>query len=393
MRMGWLLISMAGLAGGCGRMDFGAIDLSLEAKLITGVYTADAKLCLSRAATIKYALTTAPWPEDWTVEDLEQRGGEASVLSAGTKRGDAGCTVVTVKVSEAEAPVYLYAMAGELDAGLDEEMTLASEATGKMNPVFQIKTFTATGPDEPLLGKDYTARYWVHFPEAYYRDPTEPLPTLLFLHGNGSNGNNTGSTINRVLEEEPLKLYLQRNAEMAELPFLFYAPQCNNDRGSCFGWGDETKMPFLDKALEDLRTFATVDEARFYVTGSSTGGEGSWRYAIHRPELVDAVVPVAGTYSSGAPREGFYDNEMCKMAGIPVWAIHNGNDRSQLPSNARTLKAKLDTCGASTVQLDLGNWVYPPNDHAGWIEAYGGKHGFTNGGESSIYKWMLRQAK
>lgn len=380
MQTGLLVVALvAGL--GCGRLEFGEIELRFEAKLVTGVYTADAKLCLSRPAMIKYAITTTPFRSDWTLEDLERADGAAGLISADLKNGKLGCTVVTVK-APIESPVYLYAMAGDSH----EELGLANAVEEKMNPVFELKTFPVALPSP------HTVRYWVHFPEAYYRDKSAPQPTLLYLHGSGKDGMDNGANIGDVLNESPLPFFRQSKEAVTELPFLLYAPQCNGNQGNCFGWGGSSKMPILDQVLEHLRTVATVDDARFYTTGISTGGEGAWRYAIHRPELVSAVVPIGLTYSVVLPRPDFYDDEMCKMVGIPVWAFHNSTDATQPPRNSQEMKARLDRCGASTVQLDLGNWG-APGAHSGWEEAYGNTHGFTNGGESSIYNWMLSHTK
>jgi poly(3-hydroxybutyrate) depolymerase len=386
MRTGSLLFLLF-LGLGCGRLEFGEIDLTFEAKLITGVYTADAKLCLSRPAMIKYAIVRTRFPSDWTVDDLDtaiQSGNEASgVVTANIKNGRTGCNVVTVKVPQVESEVYLYAMAGLSD----EEMAFPHDVAGKMNPIFQLETFMFQPPGGAAA---YLARYWVHYPEAHYRDTSSLRPTMLYLHGFGSNGNDSGANINKVIEEMPPARYMQSEAQMIDLPFLVIAPQCNQSQEGCFGWAGSRVMSFLDQMLMSARGKAPIDDRQFYVTGSSTGGEGSWRYAIHRPELVDAIIPISTTYSPDTPSANFFDVNICKMAQIPVWAFHNVNDTSQPISNARTLRDKLAACQPKSQQLDEGNWSFPPNGHGGWTLVYGDAHGFTNQREASVYKWLLQ---
>lgn len=383
MRIGWALIAM-GVGLGCGRLDFGEIDLSFEAKLITGVYTADAKLCLSRPAVIRYKLTTQPLRSDWTVEDLDGTAGQAGVLAAELKYGKTGCNLVTVKVPQVESPMFLYAMAGLSEE--KEEMEFPHAVEGKMNPIFKLQTFRFM----PDVGAAYDGSYWVHYPEEYYRDTSAMRPTMLYLHGFGSNGTNSGANVTDVLGEPLPALYMRSDPMMFEQPFIVAAPQCNAEREGCFGWAGVRVMGFLDQMLLSLREKAPVDDRQFYVTGSSTGGEASWRYAIHRPELVDAIIPVSTTYSPNTPSANFFDANICKMARIPVWAFHNVNDTSQPVSNARTLRDKLAACQPKSQQLSEGDWSFPPSGHGGWTLVYSDTHGFTNQDEASIYKWLLQ---
>ncbi len=380
MRMGLALIAM-GVGLGCGRLEFGEIDLSFEAKLITGVYTADAKLCLNRPAVIRYKLTTRPLPSGWTVDDLDGTAGQDGVIAAGIKYGTTGCKVVTGKVPNAESPMFLYAMAGLSE----EEMEFPHALEGKMNPIFKMETFTFTPP----TGAPYPARYWVHYPEEHYRDPSGLRPAMLYLHGFGSNGNDTDANLAKVLEETPLSRYVQGDAQMIDLPFIVIAPQCNQSQEDCFGWAGARVMLFLDQMLASARGEAPIDDRQFYATGTSTGGEASWRYAIHRPELVDAIIPVSTTYSPNNPSADFFDVNICKMAHIPVWAFHNVNDSLQPVSNARALRDKLAACQPKSQQLSEGDWSFPPTGHGGWTLVYSDAHGFTNQSEASVYKWFL----
>lgn len=386
------VVALAGAAAtlaGCGRLGFGEPELTFEAGVVTGVYTADAKLCLSREADVQFAITTKPWPAGWTAADFSELASGSSVVKAGVTRGHHGCKVVTAPIELEGADVFVYAVAS--DGGVQ----LLGEDSDKLHPAFELRTVTIkSNPSHPA---GYLARYWLHFPEEYYRDPGADRPTLLFLHGFGGNGNNAGDNINYVRDtEEVPRLYQTRSPVVRELPFIVFAPQCNADRNGngCFGWAGEAIMPFLDEVLADVRGLAPVDDHRFYVAGESTGGEGSWRFAIHRPDLVSAIVSVANTLQPNSPSASFFEAEICKMTDVAVWAFHNSTDTSQPPSNSQNLVTKLKACPArEEPQLDLGNWTFRGGTHAGWIEVYGGTHGFSNDGVTSVYDWLLAHSR
>lgn len=386
--LGAALGAIAVLAG-CGRLGFGEPELTFEPGLVTGVYTADANLCLSRGADVQFAITTKPWPTDWAAEDFEALSSGAGVIKAGVTRGHFGCKTVTVPVAQEGSEVYLYAVAGE---GVEK---LVGEDSDKMHPAFELRTLMVRS--NPAYPSGYLAHYWLHFPEEYYRDPGAGRPTLLFLHGFGGNGSNSGENINYVRDtEEVPRLYQTRSPVVSAQPFIVVAPQCNADRNGngCFGWSGATIMPFLDEVLADARAQAPVDDHRFYVAGESTGGEGAWRYAIHQPELVSAIISVANTYKPNDPTDDYFGGAICKMSRVAVWAFHNGTDSSQPPSNSQNLVTRLKACPAQEEpQLDLGNWTFQGGTHAGWIEVYGGTHGFSNDGVSSVYDWLLAHSR
>ena len=180
-------------------------------------------------------------------------------------------------------------------------------------------------------------------------------------------------------------------------PFLVYAPQCNADLGGCFGWSNPNHLPALDETLLEVRKLANVDDKHFYVTGESTGGEGAWRYAIHRPELVAALVSVANTLVADTPEPDFYKNNICAMSQVATWAFHNGPDSLQPADNSLYVVNKLSDCIPAPKfepVLKLGaDWMFNGSSHAGWVEVYGDKHGGTNAGYGSIYEWMLAHGR
>lgn len=391
--------SSAGFAGlgllacaaslGCGRLGFAEEALSFEAGLVTGVYTADAKLCLNQEAELQFAITTTPWPAGWKPEEFGTFSEREGVVKAGTKRGSQGCTIITVPINPEGAAVFLYAMAG------DPSAPLLGEDADKLHPAFELKTLMVKSDAANSSG--YLARYWIHYPEEYYRDPGAVRPTLLFLHGFGGNGTDSGANINYVRDTEEMpKLYQQRSPVVKELPFIVYAPQCNADRNGngCFGWAGPAIMPFLDEVLTEVRAIAPVDDHRFYVAGESTGGEGAWRYAIHQPDLVSAIVSVANTFQENSPVVGFFIKEVCKMSRVAVWAFHNATDATQPPRNSQNVVDRLRACPPKEEpQLDLGNWTFQGGTHAGWVEVFGGTHGFSNDGVSSVYDWLLAHSR
>lgn len=113
------------------------------------------------------------------------------------------------------------------------------------------------------------------------------------------------------------------------------APQCNAAIGNCNGWAGQ--MATLDQVVAEVGATATIDLDRFYVTGLSTGGEGTWNYADHNPE-VDAIVPMASTYAGDAS----WMPRICNLAHVSVWTFHNSGDPTQPATQQPALRRPAD---------------------------------------------------
>ena len=71
--------------------------------------------------------------------------------------------------------------------------------------------------------------------------------------------------------------------------------------------------------IAQTRKEYNVDSTRFYLTGLSQGGHGTWAIAANHPDLFAAIAPVCG----------WGDEEIAKkLTKMPIWAFHGDADKS-----------------------------------------------------------------
>ncbi len=93
--------------------------------------------------------------------------------------------------------------------------------------------------------------------------------------------------------------------------------------GSCCGYSKRhgiDDVAFFDAMLEDLKSIATIDVSRIYVTGFSNGAMMSYHLACNRADTIAAIAPVAGAL------QGVF--ESCQPArAVPILHIHGMDDQ------------------------------------------------------------------
>lgn len=383
------LVWVAVLASGCGRLGFGVDvpDAAITARLIAGASTVDLEVCGGAA---DYWIATAP-VDGWDIETLEQRLADVTVLHAGRAEAARGCVTISgLRIGPEQIAIYAYAMNASRDA--------AVEATAVMQPTWT-RERTSGG---------VTA--WVHRPEALHRGAAAPLPVLVFLHGWGhtSNVGHTMFSVDSMPRDSGfLELFGQDKAGanpprapgLVEQPFLVLAPNCENGMRidaaaplDCWAWRSGAVV--FDELLAYARAGFAIDERRIYVTGLSTGGEGTLRLASERAGAIAAAVPIAASHTPASWLAG----ELCAARAVPIWAFHSRNDNAPTTSGAQMAGVidALNACApppGEPAQLDLGDWWTGADGHAGWLEAYGDAHGMRHGAHMSIYAWLLAHAR
>jgi predicted peptidase len=203
--------------------------------------------------------------------------------------------------------------------------------------------------------------YLLQLPPDYDRQPLGQLPLLVFLHGVGERGNGT-TELNRVLKFGPPRVIQAGRS----LPFIVISPQLPVS---------EKKWPIalIDEVIAEARRQYRVDSLRIYLTGLSDGGDAAWAYAIARPDVPAAIVPMASTGSA----EG-----ICAMRGVAVWAFHGERDRDTPLAREAGLVRALNACRpppAEPARLT----VYQGGGHLVWSRTYDGSAGVD------IYGWLL----
>ena len=262
---------------------------------------------------------------------------------------------------------------------------------------------------------DQNAReYLVYLPAGYDSEPDRKWPVMLFLHGHGERGNGLDE-LNFVMVHGPLyEAWIRRKP----LPFIIVAPQLHmfdqRENGPDFirnrsmdslpvrletgvperpeaftssdsmagalpvdmtdepvtlpiGW-DLVETDLLGMLDEVERQFRT-DKNRYYLTGLSYGGFGTWYLASRHPQRFAAIAPVVGW---GHP------DLMAPIAAsqTPVWAFAGGRDQAVEVQYFYAGLNRLEELGHQDVRFT----VHEDMRHDAWVRVYD---------SADFYSWLL----
>lgn len=223
----------------------------------------------------------------------------------------------------------------------------AEDAVAKPQTGFLLKTLRREG-------RDY--RYVVYLPPDY--DGSKPYPMILFLHGAGECGRDGWKQV-AVGLGPALMLASEK------WPFVAVIPQKPEVRER---WEDHDAllMAMLDRAKKDYK----LDETRFYLTGLSQGGRGTWALGAKHPDLWAAIAPVCGwADAETAPA----------LKSLPIWAFHGDMDTAvPLKASEDIVKAVKEAGGEPKLT------VYPGVGHNSWDKAYR---------DEKLYEWFLSHTR
>ena len=113
------------------------------------------------------------------------------------------------------------------------------------------------------------------------RNPKKKLPVMLFLHGNGVNGNDNERHVRGIDET------VYNHPDLFN--FIIVFPQA---RSNTVWIGD--MMTQAVKALDQTIEEFNGDTKRLYLSGFSMGGYGTWATAVMYPNKFAALIPIAG---------------------------------------------------------------------------------------------------
>lgn len=221
-----------------------------------------------------------------------------------------------------------------------------------------IFTFSQSQPGQFEAKEGYQILYPKNF------DPELSYPLILFLHGAGERGNDNVSQL-----KHGSTLFLD---QQEKYPAIVLFPQCPADdfwaNIEAQGSGPDRKLTFpsdrplrpaMQKVLgivEDLWTKPYVDKDRFYVTGLSMGGMGTWELLWRIPEKIAAAAPICG---------GGDTNKASSMKNVPIWTFH-GVDDVVVPQELSIQMTEAVNAVGGKVKLTL----YPGVNHNSWDNAF-----------------------
>ena len=221
----------------------------------------------------------------------------------------------------------------------------------------------AIGEPRPLdESRTDTVRYWLFLPADYEAQALSGgAPLLLFLHGAGERGNESGDEIDRVKIHGPPRLL--DDPEFAKnFPSVTVSPQCK--RG--YAWSPAQLMLLLDHIEENF----TIDKNRVYVTGLSMGGFGTWMCLNEAPERFAAAAPICG----GAKPEWAE-----RLVNIPIWTFHGDQDRVVTVDRTQTIVDAIREAGGRKVIFT----IYRGVAHDSWTPTYDNQ---------LFYDWLFQQS-
>ena len=225
-----------------------------------------------------------------------------------------------------------------------------------------------------LGGKTY--RYVVYVPTG--NDRRQKLPVLLFLHGAGERGEDG-------LRQTEVGLGPAIRTHPERFPMIVVFPQAPPDTR----WlGDEAR--FAMTALERAATEFRGDRRRFYLTGLSLGGYGTWHLALAHPGRFAALVPVCGGILKPEGVESVRQSPLTRGAADPyaftaagvgrtrVWIFHGSDDRVIPVTESREMYEELQRADG-----DVRYTEFPAVGHNAWDPAYS---------DAELWAWLLRQS-
>jgi predicted peptidase len=189
-------------------------------------------------------------------------------------------------------------------------------------------------------------------PADYGAHPDQRYPLIIYLHGEGDTN----------AQEAMIPDYARAHPGF---PFLVVVPRSAHD------WSVER----LDLLLAEVQARFRVDPRRIYLAGASMGAFGAWRFASAHPERFAALAMVAG---------GADPSTACPLKRLPVWMIHNSNDRAVSPLATRRLADALKACGGD-VRLTMDERpASAGNPHDAWSATFAA---------APLYDWLLARQR
>jgi len=204
--------------------------------------------------------------------------------------------------------------------------------------------------------------FFLYLPEAYGNKTEETWPLILFLHATA----NTPDDSMQVLRQTFLTETLEGETDF---PFIVLSPRV---LGEFEFWAEDEMVDQLITLLDEVQSSLSVDPARVYLTGVSSGGHGALMLGIDYPDRFAAIVPVMAYFS----RPFIVPKDICNLQDIPVWAFHGEKDEVVELESALSLVVKLKACGGDgklTLISGAGHDVNPYH-------------------RSEMFEWMLSHA-
>jgi predicted peptidase len=237
-----------------------------------------------------------------------------------------------------------------LAAGTPDSQPAAPEAVGFLYKMV------------PFEGENYA--YSVYVPPDY--TPAKAWPIILFLHGSGERGDD-----GLLQTEVGLGTAIRRNWKL--VPAIVVMPQC---RPKHIWVGPMAQMAL--KCVEAASREYHCDPDRFYLTGLSLGGHGTWYLAAQLSGRLAAIVPIAG-FAELDESTGAAERLAPQLASLPIWCAHGDQDKAVPVTKSREMVAAIRKAGGHAIYKELEG-----QGHNVWDATYA---------DPALWRWLFAQKR
>ena len=238
-----------------------------------------------------------------------------------------------------------------------------------LNMFFEDRTFVAQ--DGTVL------KYRLYVPYDY--DESKEYPFLTFLHGAGERGSNNEGNMRHM----PLNWFSLENSPFWDAIVL--APQCpDGQKWVDTNWEDggyrmddipiSNELTAVVEIIDLVEATFPTDLDRYYVSGLSMGGFGTWDMIMRFPDRFAGAVPLCG----GADYKQAY-----KLVDMPIWTIHHKNDTTVPFHGTKEMVVALEMLGSTSIIYE--EWTHKiDHSHNVWDAA---------SKNAEIWTWLFSQTK
>eukprot|EP00667_Euglena_gracilis_P012486 EG_transcript_12827 len=237
---------------------------------------------------------------------------------------------------------------------------------------------TFTHPNRPLPGRQVAASavdglgLLLYLPPAHAR-VGPPWPVLLFLHGAAERGNALLEDADMLVQGPP-KLAAQNSRLLHR--FVVISPQCPISQD----WADPEMRLRLLAMKAELGPVLNLDPQRWYLTGVSFGGFGTWALGGLLTDHVAAIAPVSG---GGEPHAAWVRG----LTDLPIWAFHGANDVVVHVRHTDVMVAAVRALGNKRVRYTRYDWSPAYEKYPEMVGHNAAEAAYNT---SELYDWLLR---
>jgi predicted peptidase len=227
------------------------------------------------------------------------------------------------------------------------------------------------------IGNKVIDSYWLYLPS--HHTATRRWPVILFLQGQGV----ISSDPSTCKDDGPV-LYLNSAVGSLVNEFIIINPHMKIGKLEERQWSQFSST--LVEIVKDVSKTYSGDSTRFYLTGLSLGGSGTWGIAKRNPDFFAAIVPISGALSC--------DSDCDRLENQSVWIVHNEKDNSisysypddavkQLEQMHQLKFLRISTTRLPKDSLKTLNHIFSLTKNSGhdaWTAAYK---------SPDLYNWLL----